>query len=794
MIEKTDIELKIVDSVDTSNIEGVLADSASNPDAFYVGRGYLAHNGEKVIENIDEKGTYPNVTVGNATKATTADTATRANTAATAATAVNISDAPVLTATEDEQITVKVGNKTSNALTVPYAQRADFATDLSGRVEATPEVFTYRPSAGDKSIKDDNAFIRRVKGNSVVWNQLVNGSAYSNTQTKFGLQCSIALNSREIRVVGTYANNTPTSDRNWYDASALTYYTTGIVGHKYLCQISGNKECSLTVYGWCSGSTDIFDSIIKECTANTKLTMAIKLPLVADGTQIDETIIIDIHDLTAMFGTGNEPTTVEEFRALYPNSYYPYNTGELRNLVCSGIKTVGFNQWDEVWNIGYIATNNGVDDASNTCIRSVNYIKSLSNTDYIGTHTGQYMTIAFYDNSKQYIGYVSTRNLFTTPTNCAFIRFFVEYGTTVSTYNHDICINLHHTGYRDGEYEPYKEVTHALPLSKITNGEPLRKAGSVYDEINETEYIRRVGVVDLGSLNWSYTSSNNFFTCYDIPNMKITDTDVERLDGLFCTKYPIDTNVTVSTQATDKTMKRHNGWLHIRDTSFTDSASFKASLSGVLLHYELAEPIVTPIETPIDFNYYVEDFGTEEAILAENSAPFSADIIYQFNATDQVRNNTRNIQRLQKSVFTPSGTTAQYIRGDGSYADVSELASVIPIYDGEKDSPEESEYGLEIRLFPQQYARPSITLDADNNGRVLIRMEAPDNTDFVAEYWLELEIGESIPDLTFENPENEDTLFRFNGDIQTYAVNIWHIITTDGGMRYFGEIKSYLIE
>lgn len=34
-------------------------------------------------------------------------------------------------------------------------------------------------------------------------------------------------------------------------------------------------------------------------------------------------------DLTQMFGAGNEPTTVEEVKALLPNDYYEYNTGEV---------------------------------------------------------------------------------------------------------------------------------------------------------------------------------------------------------------------------------------------------------------------------------------------------------------------------------------------------------------------------------------------------------------------------------------------------------------------------------
>ena len=33
-------------------------------------------------------------------------------------------------------------------------------------------------------------------------------------------------------------------------------------------------------------------------------------------------------DLTLMFGEGNEPTTVDEFIALFPHDYYDYNTGE----------------------------------------------------------------------------------------------------------------------------------------------------------------------------------------------------------------------------------------------------------------------------------------------------------------------------------------------------------------------------------------------------------------------------------------------------------------------------------
>ena len=48
-------------------------------------------------------------------------------------------------------------------------------------------------------------------------------------------------------------------------------------------------------------------------------------------------IKIQIFDLTAMFGSGNEPTTVEEFEAMFPATYYPYNAGE---IVSAGVTEV----------------------------------------------------------------------------------------------------------------------------------------------------------------------------------------------------------------------------------------------------------------------------------------------------------------------------------------------------------------------------------------------------------------------------------------------------------------------
>lgn len=45
----------------------------------------------------------------------------------------------------------------------------------------------------------------------------------------------------------------------------------------------------------------------------------------------------EIFDLTTMFGSGNEPVSVEEFEKIFPADYYPYNAGE---IVSAGVTEV----------------------------------------------------------------------------------------------------------------------------------------------------------------------------------------------------------------------------------------------------------------------------------------------------------------------------------------------------------------------------------------------------------------------------------------------------------------------
>lgn len=55
-------------------------------------------------------------------------------------------------------------------------------------------------------------------------------------------------------------------------------------------------------------------------------------------------------------------------------------------------------------------------------------------------------------------------------------------------------------------------------------------------------------------------------------------------------------------------VKTTNDYITIRNTAYTDATTFKQAMQGVILHYELANPIITDISAliPDDFLRNVE--------------------------------------------------------------------------------------------------------------------------------------------------------------------------------------------
>lgn len=177
------------------------------------------------------------------------------------------------------------------------------------------------------------------------------------------------------------------------------------------------------------------------------------------------------------------------------------------------------------------------------------------------------------------------------------------------------------------EYYPYSEPTiissqtdrvdvastDSTVTQQITTGFPvLNSAGSVYDyiDLNERKLHRRVGVVDLGTLNWVYDSSNlRFGANSQTPSIKACETykKANALSGVY-EIYP--TQYILNNKDIDMILGIDtNSNIHVRNLSYTDKTAFKEAMNGVMLYYELAEEIITDITIPTELT----DWLTVEA-------------------------------------------------------------------------------------------------------------------------------------------------------------------------------------
>ena len=518
--------------------------------------------------------------------------------------------------------------------------------DMLGVGEGDEGEFLFRPTDGDGSIKDGFASIERIEGNSVVWNQ----------------SCKVFLEAVSKPYHDFVENNKGVSITNWraYNPFTLPANLLSKLNHKCLLLFSYTNATtqSPSIDVEVAGTDEtryVFsqneENVAKFFTvANSSQTDNINVFCVTAQTGVTVSNLL-LYDLTQMFGAGNEPTTIEEFYSRIPKGIdiNAYNEGEVVNMNVEGIKSVGFNAWDEEWENGSFNTTTGVnindEYVDSIQIRGKNSIPIVSNASYYVTVPSSGIWIIFYDKDGQVItdvknplgstdgNSINTKNNFTflTPINATSMKFYAE-GSYGPTYKNDICINLVHTGYRNGEYEPYVSDEIALPIADyFPNG--MNSIGDVKDELTASEAIQRIGVVDMGTLEWKegYSDLLGNQTAYYVT---LDDSSFNE-NNILTSRYsiiPVGSTTKGIIKFTDRS-------LVVADSSYTDAASFKAAMSGVMLYYELAEPIVTTFDKPLDLDYQVWDFGTEEAIAEGKTTPLKASIIYEFNARDTIRAN-----------------------------------------------------------------------------------------------------------------------------------------------------------
>lgn len=455
---------------------------------------------------------------------------------------------------------------------------------LSTTGTANPTPYTYRENASGS----DRVTISQITGGTVAWNQLDyrrEGNAVTDRHSAMWMLTASKVPYIYSGHIYLFSFVQPT-------CAVYQQSITGLqVGYKiyptpttetrreFLVQASGNRPPDVGAIG--------FAALVSK-QETTEESYALKDKQIFDLTQMFGSAVADyIYGLeTATAGAG-----VALFHTMFPETYYPYNAGELVSVQTSGRKTVGFNLWDEVWESGNISSNTGANIVTTLQIRSKNYIRVMPNTTYyfksVAKSGGGYAY--YYDGNKAFVvgGISIARNSsFTTPAGVCYMRF-VEGQSYGTTYNHDICINISDPS-RNGTYEPYSGHTYPLDSTLTLRGIPVLTDGvPAYDGDKyapDGTVTRRYGIVDLGTLTWTkndVTQGTLFRTIQSYVKGGAANTH------FICPKYVTTTNAnraegTISSGATT--------YIDIIDSTYADAAAFKAAMSGVYLVYELATP------------------------------------------------------------------------------------------------------------------------------------------------------------------------------------------------------------
>lgn len=554
---------------------------------------------------------------------------------------------------------------------------AGLAQNLVGRGSVLAEL-NYRPTGGNADIGTGTARIKKLLGKSIIWNQLIENGDFSDGVTGWAAYRST------VELANGFVTITPTvTDNTAGYATPENANIKWISGHKYLILaiVKGNVGVNLSFsayYGGFQTATTFapngnWERMAKILTiTNTEAAFSkLRVSLVQS---VDASLrpyylrSIMVKDLTDEFGVGKEPATIEEFEELYRLNYYGFNPGTIKNVTATGLKTIGFNQWDEQWELGGYDVNTGAPTNVTDKIRSKNDnpISVFPSTNYyFKTPSGTTGIVFFYDDNLNYISrtYSISNTVFTTPSNARYLKFYMNepYGTT---YNNDICINISWSGYRNGEYEPYWENTLPIPITTMTgklNGagesvtifpDGMKGIGNIYDEsdgINATKKLKKYTFT--GNEIWGSTGSQvegYFTTAQKMETLGMTGAKPNA--NIISNKFPYYSIYATPPEASIFIGGSGNEYLYIRvpQSIATDNASLNSWLSaqyqaGTPLEavYELETPEEYVLDNPLELIYKEDDFGTEEKLPADTAlsvtAPLLIDVQYPMNAVDTLR-------------------------------------------------------------------------------------------------------------------------------------------------------------
>lgn len=467
------------------------------------------------------------------------------------------------------------------------------------------------------------ANVKSIGGKTIAWNQLI-----TNTR-KISFSVKEEQNEGWLKTTNTMCHS-----------EALL-----IKNHTYIGLLQTDCQ-NITVMNAAYGevATGIFT-----CNNAQRYNKDYDLYVVSSGVNVGEYYFsYMLFDLTQMFGSGNEPSTPEEFEAMFPADYYPYNAGELMSAPVNEVVEQGRNLFD-CYGFSSISISNIADkrvvtndygttistiDPTNRLIVTQNKANGSSPADFrngyfnIGIRGLKYnteYTLAF--------DFTPTKMLIANPLLAMFVNgkpdgdkvaeFSLnvkKHVTTKFTYkaNNDMqAIELRNSGMSGiienfqieegttvATYSPYHKTSYPIPQAILNLPGYGWSAGNVGNEVNweNKQYIQRVDKVDLGTLNWekSGDTQHDDNLTYKSGSLNTVIRRYSTYSGnSICEKFNIvktnDINRNEYEYSIGNSEMAYPLQFTVKSTFCTDENDFKNKINGIMLYYELAEPIVSDI-------------------------------------------------------------------------------------------------------------------------------------------------------------------------------------------------------
>lgn len=472
------------------------------------------------------------------------------------------------------------------------------------------------------------ALVTRIEGKTTKMVQLANTEALENKQINNGI--TLIKNTD-----GSLTANGTATAKTWGLFAIGGSYIKTVAGSKYLLLGSPN--------GYGRDTYHLMDSNgkIEEGDIKTLDGSALSIRVVFTEGFVAENITFrpQLFNLTAIYGEGNEPTTVEQFKSEFPD-LYPYENGNIYPAKISGVKFTGKNLFDINQFENYKQNDTTEIKVINDKLSIVGYPVSLPNSHYFSNLIRSLKPNTQYAISVNISNYISDSSgviAFMGKNNVdikAFSFYRNGYNSDVfsltqediDTFDHVqiygnnntkpplIMTNLQiEENSAPTAYEPYTEpVSVTLPEAYDLHGIGDYKdyLEITKNENNELYTLKKIQVIDKhvfdGTENWSSYGSSDFtnlaYGTASLGSKFINWQSRASLMNLF-------NRITISKDAEGYAHGDSSADLYIRLPNIATAADMKAH---VLSMYEAGTPyifygaIVTPVETVIATNLTYE--------------------------------------------------------------------------------------------------------------------------------------------------------------------------------------------